>query len=649
LVYDLHDYTLDMPKGCDIRLQGVAPGVTLDAYKVYGQNVYTTTSAFLEAIDYAVTVNHVNVLNEEGGSFPMPDTSRDLIKAANDAAMAAGTVITSPSYDAGLENTIWSPSSQAGVISVGASTVFRSYAQADVGDYTQMKAKGWVSDNISSLSSGGSTEEGRSIDVVAPGDLDWIMCQAGSAACGPAELTLEGGTSESGPIVAAVSALVIEAYRSTHHGSTPSVALVRDIISSTADDLDSPGSQQGAGLVDAYRAVRAAMAAPGPKAQKPVHGAGLVADTQQLDALGQVGSPENLSFRLTNEGAKRTVVRLGARTLGPATVLVERTVHFSNKAAQRTFTFKLPRRVARLAADLAYPGGSGGSALGLSLVDPNGKFAAYSLPQGAGNHGHVDIHNAGPGTWKADITGGGYTGPVFVEITTAPMVKLGSVSPTTATIAAGASERVTLHASLPSQAGDLSASVTWSATGLGKSSLPVTLRSLVPIVNGVGHFATTLEGGNGRGFVPAQTFFYNFNVGRGHPALDVQTRLAGNHDDPYYAYLVAPDGQAVAQASNQLLVGLADGRSILKGGPGMRLHTLSPPAGRWTEGNDVDDPVHRHHRLRSSDDPRCRSPDKSPRDPSSQPVSDRRGHRPQQRRHAGVVLPRRSPRPQSDY
>jgi hypothetical protein len=585
-VYDLHDYNSALPKGCDIRLQGVSPGVTLDAYKVYGNDVQTTTSAFLEAIDYAVGTDHVNVLNEEGGSFPMPDTSQDLIKTANDAAMAAGVTITSPSYDAGLESTIWSPSSQPGVISVGASTTFRTYAQDDIGDYSQMHARGWVSDNVSSLSSGGSTEGARTVDVLAPGDLDWIACDASAEACGDVDLTVSGGTSEAGPIVAGVAALVIQAYRSTHKGATPSATLVRDIISSTATDLEIPGAQQGSGLVNAYRAVKAAMDYKQPKVKAADGGPAPVASTQQLSAVGATGSHHALGFTLTNDGTKRASIRLGARTLGPTTVVVRKVVHFTNKTNDVGFHFTLPHGVARLSATIAYPGTFESNPLGISLVNPAGKFTAYSLPQGTGNHGETDVHNASAGRWDANVNltpdDGTYRGPVYVEITTAPMVSFGSVTPTHISLAPGASTPVIVHATLPARAGDESASVTFDTSGDGSSSLPITLRSLVPFVHGVGHFATTLEGGNGRGEVPAQTFFYQFNVPKGEPALDVQTMLGDLGTDPFYTYLVAPDGEAVAQASNQVVVGGDPYDPVTASESGARLHTISPPSGRWT-------------------------------------------------------------------
>jgi hypothetical protein len=580
LVYDLHDYTPSMPAGCDIRLQGVAPGMSLYAYKVYGNDDMTTTSAFLEAIDYAVDVDHVNVLNEEGGSFPFPDTSQDLIKQANAAAMAAGVTITSPSYDAGPESTIWSPSSQPGVISVGASTAFRSYAQDDIGEYSQVDARGWVSDNISSLSSGGSTESGRTIDVVAPGDLDWIACEAGTVACGNTNLTVEGGTSEAGPITAAVAALVIQAYRSTHHAATPSAALVRDIISSSADDLGMPGSEQGSGLVDAYRAVKAAMAASGGTAARSAPGPALVASTQQLAAIGNPGASSQMSFQLSNDGTKTANVSLGARTLGPATVVATKTIERTASSTDQVFQFTLAHSASELTADIATPGGPDSNPVAISLVNPKGQLTAYSLPQGTGNHGQVEVRDPAAGTWEADIStsSGSYAGPVYVQITTAQMQNWGSVSPRSVRLAPGASRTVTVSGRFPSAPGDQSVSVTMGAAGWGGSSLPVTLRSLVPITDGTGHFSATLVGGNGRGEVPAQTFFYNVDVPGGKPALDVQTKLAGNNNDPYYEYLIDPQGEAVAEASNQVLTG----SDTFTGEPGARLHVLSPQAGRWT-------------------------------------------------------------------
>jgi len=579
LVYDLHKYAPDLPKGCDIRLQGIAPGITIDAYKSYGNKDATTLSSFLETIDYAVNVNHVNVLNEEGGWFPFPDdVAQDMMKEANEAALASGVTITSPSYDAGPESTIWSPSSEPGVISTGASTAFRSYAQANIGEYNELHARGWVSDNISSLSSGGSTEEARSIDVLAPGDLDWVACQGDKPACGGSEIVIEGGTSEAGPATAAVAALVIQAYRHTHHGANPSVALVRDIISSSADDLGMPGSEQGSGLVDAYRAVKAAMAAKGPA------GPALVASAQQLDAVGSPRARITMSFELTNDGNRPAAVSLATRTQGGIRTVFATTVHRTDKTKDQIFHFTIRHSAAMLTADIADPGSAGSNPVTISLLNPQGQLAAFSLPQGTGNHGQVEVRQPAAGTWTIDVSTGGfpYSGPAYVQVTTSPEPGWGRVSPARVTLAPGATRKITVSGRFPDAPGDKSASVTMSAPGWGNSSLPVTLRSLVPIVHGAGHFSTTLTGGNGRGDVPAQTFFYNFDVPAGQPALDVQARLAGSNDDAFYGYLVDPQGSAVALASNQVVVKETASGPVTAGEPGLRLHALSPPAGLWT-------------------------------------------------------------------
>jgi hypothetical protein len=340
--YNVAGYGDGLSKPCRIRVLGVAPGASLVGLNVFGSANVAFNSVFLEAINYAVTVDHVNVLNESFGSNMFPDVgSLDLTRMADDAAVKAGVTVTVSSGDAGPTNTMGSPATDPLVLSAGATTTYRAYAQTGIGGITAPGVKGWIDNNISGLSSGGFTQDGSTVDVVAPGDLNWALCTADPAkfaACTnfsgqPASVELQGGTSEAAPLTAGVAALVIQAYAKTHHGQHPSPAVVKQIIVSTAQNIDAPGDQQGAGMIDAYQAVLAAASYHGSSRAPAGHG--LLDSATQLNAGAPPGTSEHFAETLTNDGTGSVTVGLSSRTLAPYHAVSTRSLSLTKAQGHR--------------------------------------------------------------------------------------------------------------------------------------------------------------------------------------------------------------------------------------------------------------------------------------------------------------------------
>ena len=574
---------------CKFRVAGAATGASLVGLKVFPNgSLAATSSELLQAIDYAVTVDHVDVLNQSFGYNPLPDTTVDLIRQADEAATQAGTTVVVSTGDAGPTNTFGSPSSDPAVISAAATTTFRVYAQADIANFREIGATGFVDNNISALSSGGFSAGLKSPDLAAPGDLNLTLDNPGPGRYG---VGISGGTSEAAPLISATAALVIQAYRTTHGGQSPAPALVKQLITSTTDDLGHPGNQQGTGLLDSYQAVKAALSVKTPAGAPTAQGGTLLTSTDQLTATAAPGSVQRFPLTVTNNGARTQTVQLHGRVLGADRTVADRTVilgattgtHFNGLDVQ-TVKFTVPVGQSRLKVQIAAPSND---FLDLTLIDPLGQLEAYSLPQGVGNHGAVEVRYPGFGTWTAVITDappaqGGYAGPVQLHAEVATYQPFGAIQPSTVTLAPGASQRVTVAVSTPKSPGDLSAALELDAPFGARTSIPINLRSLVPLgAHRTGQFSTAVTGGNGRGGSPGVTEFYQFDVPAGQKALDVQTTESARAVNNYDLYLVDPSGETVGHAANQLVVGKSGSTPVTVTERGARTHVLDPPSGRW--------------------------------------------------------------------
>jgi hypothetical protein len=588
--YDVSGYGAGLSQPCLIRILGVAPGASLVGLNVFGSSNEAFNSVFLEAINYAVSVDHVNVINESFGSNPFPDSaSLDLTRMADDAAVAAGVTVTVSTGDAGSTDTIGSPATDPDVISAGATTTYRAYAQTGIGGINLEGVRGWLNNNISGLSSGGFAQDGTTVDVVAPGDLNWALCSPPLrkyAACSnfagkPADVELQGGTSEASPLTAGTAALVIQAYAEAHGGTDPTPAVVKQIITGTATDIDAPGDQQGAGLIDAYAAVLAARSYAGSTGKPAGHA--LLKSANQLNVVGQPGTSETLGETVTNDGKATTTVGLSSRTLGSYVSLGSTAVTLDASTGDATLVqFTVPAGQARLDASVT---SAIGGALNLSLFTPDRKLAEYNLAQGAGNYGDAQVADPAAGTWTALIAGQ-TNGTVLFGARAAPWAPFGTLSASSLTLAPGASGTVSLTVPTPSSPGDQAGSIVFTDTGTGPAftdvtTVPVTLRSLVPTPDPSTTFSGTLTGGNGRESDTGQTAYYQFDVGSGLGVLNADIS-SPDADNTFMAELVDPGtGQSASTATNsQIDAGSGGPTAVLQ--DGAQLHVLDPDAGRWT-------------------------------------------------------------------
>jgi hypothetical protein len=582
---------------CDIRVLGVSPGADVDVMKVFGNTGYAFDSTILEGIDYAVSVDHVNILSESFGEDDIPNPANDPISLMNEQAVEDGITVIASTGDASPSNSEGEPALDPWVIGAAASTSYQLDAQTNLflydmaqvikqghgpASYTLGQATpGWLDDQVSTLSSSGFTGILRTPDIIAPGDDNWASCSTDTTeytdcanGFGGSTIGLEdfGGTSESAPLTAGTAALVIQAYREAHNNATPTPAVVREIIESAATDIDVPGDEMGAGLLNAVRAVELAKAWDTTSST-----GGLVHTPNYISALGAPGSVHTNTVSVTNSSKTSQTVTPVLRTLGPAQTLSSGNMTLSDTAGSTSScdgvssatyytgetidlinctSFIVPPAIDQLDSRIAWNPTETCSTCGTGLyptvreilVDPAGRFAQYSDPQGDGA-GFADeqVHNPAAGKWTLLIyarTTSAYTGPVNYSVTGATYVNVaGAISPASAALAPGASATFTANVTTPSSPGDWTGSIYFDSSDRATSdagTIPVVARAEVPVSNGrPGRFTGVLIGGNGRPNAFGDELTYQFVVPAGEKSVQVNLSvpnagylLIGQLDDP---------------------------------------------------------------------------------------------------------------------
>jgi hypothetical protein len=269
-------------------LTGVAPDVTLYAYKVLSDQGWGMDSGIIAAIEKAVdpdgdplTDDQVDVINMSLGGSGAPDSP--MSEAANNA-MAAGVIVVVAAGNSGSAySTIGAPGNAGEVLTVGASDNY--------GEIAYFSSRGPVA--------------GKSYvkpELVAPG------VEINSAKPGGSYIRMSG-TSMATPHVAGDAALLRQLY------PTLSSADIKTLLINTSQDLGEDVFTQGAGMMDLQQAANT------PLLVSPALLSAGVVDLAQANWAAQ------LPLKLQNIGE----TSLEVETIAPAHLPVGATASVSGK------------------------------------------------------------------------------------------------------------------------------------------------------------------------------------------------------------------------------------------------------------------------------------------------------------------------------
>lgn len=234
---------------------GGAPKAKLAPYgDIYFSFETSTQLGYLFSVEHGidVTSNSYGSSDADNDGYDAASQEADIIHEGSTTTPLFSTGNGAPGY-----GTTTAPSPSLGV-SVGASTQFGATGWDSITRYSQV-----VDNDIAPFSNRGPGATGKpGVDLVADGSYSSGDATLNSVMDGQTAWETWGGTSRSTPVAAAATALVYQAWRKAHGAQPPTPDAAKRALKSSTEDLGYDTFTQGAGSLDAARAVKAASGGP---------------------------------------------------------------------------------------------------------------------------------------------------------------------------------------------------------------------------------------------------------------------------------------------------------------------------------------------------------------------------------------------------
>jgi hypothetical protein len=558
------------------RIKGMATGVRLMSAKVFDTRVSSGyDSSIIAALEWAVA-HGAHIINMSLGGTAMPNDGNDPMSLAIDALRQKGIlVVVAAGNDGGGIGTLSSPGCARGALTVGASTMYRSFSEMG---FLAEPGK-WTADQLASFSGRGPLADGRiKPNILAPGAFDWSLAPVAGSEEGQS-FQLFGGTSQASPLMAGAAALVYHAFQKVR-GRFPTPDELVTIVASTADDLGLPAHMQGPGRVNALRAVQACLG----QTQA-------ITVTTPAPAVALPGRQASFTVDVTNVGTESITAPVRLQNFEPLRGLSN---SFQGEIATAQATqhlhFDVAPGVDLMQVSLDWPSeehGPQSPRLLVALYDPKGRFVNYQRPNVAGD---VELGKS-VDAWVARPTPGRWTARVVLRMgvrdTVLPFTlairamrrtpwQWAAADPATLTMAPGETRQIAITVKVPEGA---AAATHVGHLMVGTNAVPVSVVVPIALERGAGAFSGSFQHGYQGDWGNGDWLYHDLPVPEGSRSLITSLQWP-DVDNALEFYLIDPSGKAVMARSNSMDA-MDDGQTDVRGGQVM---LANPQPGVWRLG-----------------------------------------------------------------